>query len=123
MVLGMRTRDPQFPYTDFDRQTFFMPGFDAPAAEEVYGFLHGALLGRPVSDLRIQRLRYIRGGLPRIAEVGDAEHRGEKFVMGIFGPCVKHGDYYIVTVRRGLECPENAIRVHSNEIRDLEYFL
>jgi hypothetical protein len=119
----MRPRDPQFPYTDFATQTFFVPGLDGPAAEEVYSFLHGALLGRPVSDLRIQRLRYIRDGLPRTAEVGDAEHRGEKFVMGIFGPCTKRGDYYIVTVRRGLECPENAICAHSREVRELEHFL
>lgn len=116
------TRSP-VPYTDFAAQTFFMPGFDGPAAEEVYGFLHGALLGRPVSDLRIQRLRYFWDGLPRTAEIGDAEHRGEKFVIGIFGPCAKRGDYYIETVRRGLEYPENAICVHSKEVRELEHFL
>ncbi|WP_091470883.1 hypothetical protein [Paenarthrobacter nitroguajacolicus] len=100
-----------------------MPGLDEPAAEEVYGFLHNALLGRTDSPLRIQRLRYTRDGIPRIAEVGDAEHRGEKFVMGIFGPCVKFGDYYIVTVRRGLKHPENAIRVYFKEVVDLEHFL
>lgn len=58
-----------------------------------------------------------------VAEVGDAEHRGEKFVIGIFGPCTKHGDYYIVTVRRGLKSPENAIRIHFKELADLEHFL
>lgn len=91
MVLCMSAQD--LPYTDFAPQRFFMPGFDEASAEEVYGFLHNALLGSTASHLRI----------PRCSASPTSAIRG--------------------TPSRVCRNPENALRVHSTEVRDLANFL
>lgn len=119
----MRLSDPPFPYTNFTSRAFFMPEIESSAAEEVFQDIHSKIVGRPASTSRIQRLKYIRDGRPYIAEVGDAHHRGEKFVMALLGPCIEHGDYYIVTVRRGYLDPRTAMSIRASEVRSLDQFL
>lgn len=119
----MRLSNPAFPYTDFTSRAFFMPEIESSAAEEFFRTLHHEIVGRPPTNSRIQRLKYIRDGQVRIAEVGDAHHRGEKYVMALFGPCEERGDYYIVTIRRGFLDPRGAMFVHASEVHSLDYFL
>lgn len=119
----MRPSDPGFPYTDFTRRTFFMPEMEGSAAEDIFRTLHHEIVGRPPTNSRIQRLKYIRDGQARIAEVGDAHHRGEKYVMALFGPCQERDDYYIVTIRRGFLDPSGAMFVHAGEVHGADYFL
>lgn len=122
-VPSMSSNDPSFPYATLIRRKFFMPEMKPSAAEDWYQILHSAILRQPASGPRIQRLRYVRDGLPFTAEVGDARHRGEPYVMAILGPSIDDGSYYIATIRRGFENPNDAIFVHAKEVREVELFL